>query len=54
MSGGGWLREVCTECDWTETWSGGPASDDPAIAHAAATGHTVKSERAAADGGESR
>lgn len=41
---GGLLREVCTECGWSETWSGGSATNDPAIAHAAATGHTVRTE----------
>lgn len=38
------LREVCNDCDWSETWSGGSAADDPAIGHAAATRHTVSTE----------
>lgn len=36
------LKEVCTECDWSEDWSGGSAADDPAIEHAKETGHKVR------------
>jgi len=34
--------ENCIECDWSESWEGGSAADDPGIEHAKETGHTVR------------
>lgn len=38
------LHEACQDCDWEAEWDGGSAADDPAIAHAMLTGHTVTTE----------
>lgn len=47
----GTLVEDCTECEWSEEWGGGSATDDPAIKHAEATGHTVTTRpKGVADG----
>lgn len=36
------MREECRDCDWSETWDGGSAAEDPAVEHAKETGHTVR------------
>jgi hypothetical protein len=38
------FKETCNDCDWSETWDGGTAAEDPAVEHAKETGHTVSSE----------
>jgi hypothetical protein len=37
------LKEDCQDCSWSTEWEGGTASEDPAVAHAYITGHTVSS-----------
>jgi hypothetical protein len=35
------FKEDCNDCEWSETWEGGFASDDPGVQHAKETGHTL-------------
>jgi len=48
------LRETCRDCDWSEKWDGGTAAEDPGVAHAKETGHTVTTEVAEDEPEEAR
>lgn len=37
----GKLHESCGDCDWEDYWDGGAAAEDPGLAHARKTGHSV-------------
>jgi len=40
------LKETCNDCDWSATWDGGTAAEDPVVQHAKETGHTITSKPA--------
>jgi hypothetical protein len=44
------LNEECLDCEWSATWEGGPATDDPVLAHL--TFHPDHTVRTRASSGE--